>query len=117
MEIKLEKDVANKLLNRREMLLDVTYKGSTPSREEIKDEASRKFNLKHENVVIVSIDQIYGTGRSRVLIHEYSGEAAKAIAQKHVLARPNKKEKGAAAAAAPAAGVEAKPEAKKAEEA
>ena len=104
MEMKLEKEVANKLLNRKEMLLDVTYKGSTPSREEIKDAAARKFNLKHENVVIVSIDQIYGTGESRVLIHEYASEEAKANAQKHVLARPNKKGKGEAA--------EAKPEAK-----
>jgi len=99
MEIKLEKDVANKLLNRREMVLDVTYKGSTPSREEIRDEASRKLNLKHEGLVVVSISQIFGAGRSQVLIHEYaSAEAAKATAQKHVLDRSNKKEKGAAEA-------------------
>ena len=106
MEIKLEKEIANKLLNRREMLLDVTYKGSTPSREEIKDEASRKFNLKHENIVIVSIDQIYGTGMSKVLIHEYGSEEAKATAQKHVLSRPNKKGKGAAGDGKPAAKAE-----------
>ncbi len=62
MEMKLEKDVTNKLLNRREMVLDVTYKGSTPSREEIRDEATRKLGLKHGNIVIVSIDQIYGAG-------------------------------------------------------
>src|SRR5271157_3213669 len=90
MEIKLEKDVANKLLNRREMVLDVTYKGST---------ASRELNLKHEGLVVVSISQIFGAGRSQVLIHEYaSAEAAKATAQKHVLDRSNKKEKGAAEA-------------------
>jgi ribosomal protein S24E len=98
MEIKLEKETANKLLNRKEMVLDVTYKGSTPSREAIKDEASRKFNLKHENVVIVSINQVFGSGRSQVLIHEYATEEAKATAQKHILARPNKKGKGAEAA-------------------
>lgn len=105
MEMKLEKDVTNKLLNRREMVLDVTYKGSTPSREEIRDEATRKLGLKHGNIVIVSIDQIYGAGRSRVLIHEYASEAAKGIAQKHVLSRPNKKGKQ------PAEAAEKKPEA------
>ncbi|VVB77494.1 30S ribosomal protein S24e [uncultured archaeon] len=94
MEIKLEKDTANKLLNRREMILDVTYKGSTPSRKEISLEASRKFNLKEENVVIVSIEQVFGIGNSRVLIHEYASEAAKAAAQKHILSRPNKRGKG-----------------------
>jgi len=102
MEMKLEKDTANKLLNRREMLLDVTYTGSTPSREAIRDEATRKFNLKHENIVIVSISQIYGVGRSQVLIHEYASEEAKSIAQRHILERPSKKGK-AAAGAAPAA--------------
>ncbi len=103
MEMKLEKETVNKLLNRKEMLLDVTYTGSTPSREAIRDEATRKFNLKHENIVIVSISQIYGVGMSQVLIHEYANQEAMAIAQKHILERPNKKGKAAAAGAAPAA--------------
>ena len=103
MEMKLEKDVANKLLNRREMVLDVTYTGSTPSREEIRDEATRKFNLKHENIVVVSISQIYGVGRSQVLIHEYANEEAKAIAQKHIMERPNKGKGKPGEAAKPAA--------------
>jgi ribosomal protein S24E len=107
MEMKLEKETANKLLNRKEMLLDVTYTGSTPSREAIRDEATRKFNLKHENIVIVSISQIYGVGRSQVLIHEYANQEAMAIAQKHILERPNKKGKAAAGAAPAAAKAEA----------
>ena len=100
MEMKLEKDTANKLLNRREMVIDVTYTGSTPSREEIRDEATRKFNLKHENIVIVSISQIYGVGRSQVLIHEYASEEAKSIAQKHIIERPNKRARRSAGPAA-----------------
>jgi ribosomal protein S24E len=93
-EMKLEKDTNNRLLNRREMLLSVSYKGVTPSREEIRAEASRRFNLKKENVVVVSIGQIYGSGGSDVVIHEYADEKARAIAQRHMLERkPSKKDK------------------------
>ena len=108
MEMKIEKDSHNKMLNRREMLLSVSYKGGTPSREEIKAEAARKFNLKKANVVIVRIGQVYGSSGSDVLIHEYADEKAKAIAQRHMLERPKKKEK--AATEAPKAEAAAKTE-------
>jgi ribosomal protein S24E len=105
-EMNLEKDVNNKLLNRREMLIRVSHVGATPSREEIRTEASRKFNLKKGNVVIVRIGQIYGSKGSEVVIHEYADEKAMAIAQRHMLERPKKKgeedPKAGATAAAPA---------------
>ena len=91
MDIEMKKDVNNKLLNRREMLLSVSYDGSTPSRDEIKTDVARTFNLKKENMVVVSIGQIYGSRGSEVVIHEYADAKAMAIAQKHILERPKKK--------------------------
>lgn len=96
MEIKMDSDKMNKLLGRREILLDITYEGATPSRNDIKSESAKKFGLKEENVVIVSIDQLYGTGRSKALIHEYTDAASKETAQKYMINRPNKKKEGAA---------------------
>lgn len=108
MEIKIDSDKMNKLLGRREIILDITYEGATPSRSDIRSESAKKFNLKEENVVIVSIDQLYGAGRSKALIHEYNDATAKEIAQKHTIDRPNAKKGAAAKAEAKPAAQEAK---------
>lgn len=94
----VEHDFNNKLLKRREMLISLEFEGATPSREEIKKSLADRFNLKHDNIVVVRARQLYGTKKGTVLIHEYSDKEAMKIAQKHTIARPNPK-KGAAAAA------------------
>ncbi len=118
-ETNAEKDFTNKLLKRREMLVSLEFDGPTPSREEIKNSLADKFNLKRDNIVVVRALQVYGTKKGTVLIHEYVDAEAMKIAQKHTIARPNKKKEAAPqqkAAAAPAAKEEKKEE-KKAEEA
>lgn len=114
----VEKDSNNKLLKRREMLVSIEYEGSTPSREEIKRSLADRFNLKQENIVVMSASQLYGTKKCTVLVHEYSDKEAMGLAQKHIIARPNKKKAVAEAAPAPKpAAAEQKGEAKKPDEA
>lgn len=113
-EAKIEKDFNNKMLKRRELTVSLEFEGATPSREEIKKALADKFNLKHENMVVVRAGQLYGTKMESALVHEYHDKDAMKIAQKHTLSRPNPKKGGAApqqqatATAAPASAPEKK---------
>ena len=117
MEIELKKDFNNKLLDRREITLSVTYTGKTPSKEDLKQEACKKLSLNPELSVIIKIDALFGMSASEVTMHSYGSKEAMNSEQKYLFERLVKKEKkGAAAQAAAPAPVPA-PQEKKAEEA
>lgn len=99
-EISVENDFNNKLLKRREISVSLDYEGATPSREDIKRSVSDKLNVKKDNMVIVRVKTLFGTNKANVLIHEYADAEAMKTAQKHMIARPNKKKVAAATVSA-----------------
>jgi ribosomal protein S24E len=109
-EIKVANEVQNKQLGRRELVLEVTNDGSTPSRAEIIDAVADRFNMKKADIMVIRVKQDYGEKRSSVLVHEYADGSAGKLAQAHIVARHEKKQKGDAAAEAkePAKGAGAK---------
>jgi ribosomal protein S24E len=106
LDIEVRRETDNKLFSRKELYLMVSYKGKTPSRDEVKEEVCKKLSLSPNNAVVIRINQKYGNGQSEVFMHYYS---AKDVMEK--LVRKKKAQKAAAgSAAAP------KPEAPKKEE-
>ncbi|MGI0141765.1 MAG: 30S ribosomal protein S24e [Candidatus Micrarchaeales archaeon] len=103
MDIKIEKEIENKLLGRKEIMFSVSAKGKTPEKEHLKVEICKKLNLNPDLTVIVKIDSVYGSTENRVLAHNYATKEAMSVEMKHLFERETKK--GAAAAKA----AEAKP--------
>ncbi len=101
-DIKVANEVQNKQLGRRELVLEVTNDGSTPSRDELRDAIADRFNMKRENILVISVMQGYGEMRSSVLVHEYGDASARKLAQEHIIARHEKKQKEAGEAKEPA---------------
>ncbi len=96
MEISVKEDKANVLLNRREIQLGVSYSGSTPNRNELKEEACKKLNADPALTVIHKINQLYGTTSSVVTLHIYSNkEAMKRFSKKKGAKGDTKKAKAA----------------------
>jgi small subunit ribosomal protein S24e len=99
-EIKIDNDLNNKLLKRREITVSMDYKGATPSREEIKKGVAEKLNVVKDHLVIVRVKTLFGTNKAEVLIHQYADKEAMGIAQKHTITRPNKSKKAMATVSA-----------------
>ncbi len=71
MEIDVRKDFENKMLNRREISLVVEFEGSTPRKEEVKEEVCKKLGLNPDSTAVVKINQMYGVKKSEVLVHAF----------------------------------------------
>jgi len=83
---KIEKDWYNKLLNRRELELTLTYQSSTPKREEVRKFISEQFDTPIEIVIVEEIKSIFGSQKARIHAHIYDNvEYAKRFERKHVL--------------------------------
>lgn len=93
LEIIVKKDFENKLLGRREILCDAVYSESTPSRERIKEEVSKKLNLDPKLTVVVKINQLYGITKSEAAVYSYKNEEAMKIEPKFRMERLSKKAK------------------------
>ncbi|MEM0086838.1 MAG: hypothetical protein QW774_03755 [Candidatus Micrarchaeaceae archaeon] len=96
MEIEIKKEVDNKSLGRREIFAEVSYKGKTPSKDEVKEEICKRKNLNPEATVVVKIEQLYGRSVSSVIVHSYSSKEAMRAEHEYLIKRASKKEaKGA----------------------
>jgi small subunit ribosomal protein S24e len=94
MELKLLSQSENPLLQRKEIKVVAIFEAATPSREEIKIEACKKFNLPEETTVIKKIFQEKGIKRAICFLNVYnSKEAMLQIEAKYLLERKKKKEK------------------------
>ncbi|MGB9732637.1 MAG: hypothetical protein ACP5P2_01655 [Candidatus Micrarchaeia archaeon] len=109
-DIIIKKDFENKLLGRREIMCDAIYTASTPSREKIKEEVSKKLNLDPKLTVVAKINQLYGMTKSEVLVYSYKDEASMKIEPKFRAEREKKKQAAAGSAAAEGAKEESKGE-------
>ncbi|HVA82707.1 MAG TPA: hypothetical protein VNF06_00915 [Candidatus Aquilonibacter sp.] len=103
MDLKLGKESENKLLGRKEISFTMSHKGKTPTVDEAKVAICKKLNLSPDLTVIVSINTIYGSMESEILVHSYSTKEAMSVEKKHLFARAEKK----AAKAAPKEGAAA----------
>jgi len=68
--MKIEKQKRNDLLERKEILLLIESK-TTSSKEEIKEELSKKLKKEKQNIVINKIDQKFGSNKFDVDIFVY----------------------------------------------
>ncbi|MCX8192743.1 MAG: hypothetical protein N3G77_02920 [Nitrososphaeria archaeon] len=84
--VEVVKDWYNKLLNRRELELIISYESSTPRREEVVKFISTHFDTHPEKVIVENIESIFGSLRARVHVHIYNDvEYAKKFERKHIL--------------------------------
>lgn len=72
MTIKISQQTENKLFNRKELVLETTYQGSTPNKKEIKKSIADLTKSKEDVIVIDKIDQLYGTTKSKIKAKIYN---------------------------------------------
>ncbi|MEM1584202.1 MAG: hypothetical protein QXF28_05890 [Nitrososphaerota archaeon] len=83
---KIERDLYNKLLNRRELELIVSYESSTPKREEVREFVSERFDASIERVIVELIESVFGSRKARIHVHIYDDlEDARRFERRHVL--------------------------------
>jgi ribosomal protein S24E len=83
---RIERDWYNKLLNRRDLELILTYEYSTPKREEVRRFVSEQFDTPIERVIVEEIKSIFGSQKARIHAHIYDDvEYAKRFERKNVL--------------------------------
>ncbi len=93
LSINVEKDMTNKLLKRREIYCTVSYEGATPSRKALKNAIVHKLALDPNTVVIVKIDQAYGSKASKVVVHAYADKDSVKLARNYLIERESGKKK------------------------
>mgnify|MGYP000123676927 CR=1 FL=1 len=88
-EVELVRDFENKVLERRELELQVFHVGKgTPSRIELRKRVAEMLKVPLECVYVRSIRTEYGTGVSRARVHVYSdSKRALAVEPEFVIRR------------------------------
>lgn len=88
MNIEVRRDWMNKLLNRRELDLIISYESSTPRRDEVRKFIAEKYGVEVERVIVERLESMFGTLKAKAHIHIYNTvEDAKRIERKHILKR------------------------------
>lgn len=114
MELKIISNTDNKLLSRKEISFSVEQSGSTVTRAEVSKELCKKLNLNPDGMVIVRIDQSFGTRESRGLAHSYENkQTLERYESKKLSGKGTKKPKAGAAPKEEPKKEESKPEEKK----
>ncbi len=97
MDLKIDKQIENKLLNRKELRVLVDNTGATPKSEEIQGKVAALLNVDKNLVVVETVHQYFGVKKAEAQIKVY---ASTEFLQK---TEPKPKAKKAAAGTAPAA--------------
>ena len=113
MDVKIEKNTDNKLFGRKEIVFSTSYKGKTPTQEEVKEEICKKLSLSPDLTVVVKISPLFGNSAASVLVHSYASKEAMSVEKKYLFERITKK--AAKAAKGAEQKVEGKADAKAAE--
>ncbi|MCD6126438.1 MAG: 30S ribosomal protein S24e [Thaumarchaeota archaeon] len=88
MNIEVRRDWMNKLLNRRELDLIISYESGTPRRDEVRKLIAEKYGVEIERVIVEKLESMFGTLKAKAHIHIYDTvEDAKRIERKHILRR------------------------------
>ncbi|MEM4576672.1 MAG: hypothetical protein QW701_04335 [Candidatus Nezhaarchaeales archaeon] len=76
-QVKVLRDVENKVLNRRELLLQIDHTSArTPTRSEVREVVSSMFGAPQNLIVIKSIRTVSGTNVTKAHVHIYGDEKA-----------------------------------------
>ncbi len=76
-QVKVLRDVENKVLNRRELILRIHHAGArTPTRGEVRELVSSMFSAPQNLIVIKSLKTIAGTNVTEAHVHVYRDEKA-----------------------------------------
>jgi len=88
LNIEVRRDWMNKLLNRRELDLIISYESGTPRRDEVRKLIAEKYGVEIERVIVEKLESMFGTLKAKAHIHIYDTvEDAKRIERKHILRR------------------------------
>lgn len=87
------KQKENPLLYRKELVLDISFDKSTPSRKQVIQSVKDKVGCDEKLVVIKSISNYYGTNKALVEAFVYDDEKALKFGSRHLLIRSMDKEK------------------------
>lgn len=86
MDIIVNSENMNNLLNRKELVLFIKYKGSTPSKSEIRQKISALFNVNFDLVIIQKILSKFGKEEAECQAKIYfTKERLEEIEPKHIL--------------------------------
>jgi len=88
LNIEIKRDWMNKLLNRRELDLIISYESSTPRRDEVRKLIAEKYGVEVERVIVEKLESMFGALKAKAHIHIYETvEDAKRIERRHILRR------------------------------
>jgi ribosomal protein S24E len=74
-QVKVLRDVENKVLNRRELILRIHHAGAkTPTRSEVREVVSSMFSAPQDLVIVKSLRTLTGTNVTEAHIHIYRDE-------------------------------------------
>jgi len=72
MNLKIVNEKEEKLLDRKNIMLNIDFEAKTPSREEIKKELVEKLKAAPELLKIKRISQEFGSRNAKVLVYLYN---------------------------------------------
>ncbi len=103
MNLKILKQKESPLLSRNRITAEVTFKGGTPSKDNLKKELASKLKAKEDLIEIRHIYGKFGEERAKIIAHVYENEKVmKALVHRKKVKEAKKEEvKPAEAAAAP----------------
>jgi len=90
------RDVENKVLNRRELILRIHHAGArTPTRGEVRELVSLMFSVPQNLIVVKSLKTIAGTNVTEAHVHAYRDEKTlQEVEPQHIKARNFGKREG-----------------------
>ena len=98
MDINITEDKNNLLLNRREIKINVTFEGPTPSRKDLKLKMAAMLNSSPKLVIIQSLDNLFGKEEALGYVKIYDSEdRMNEIEKEYVLKRNELPEEAPAA--------------------
>ena len=72
MTLKIVQESENKLFNRKELVFETEFQGSTPSKENIKKSIAVITKSKEDVIVIEKIHQLYGATKAQIKAKIYN---------------------------------------------
>jgi small subunit ribosomal protein S24e len=92
-QVKVLRDLENKVLNRRELVLRIHHAGTrTPSRDEVREMVSSMFSAPQNLVIVKNLRTIAGTNVTEAHVHVYRDEKTlEEVEPQHIKIRNFKK--------------------------
>ena len=103
MEISIKEKRENALLGRTEIICEVGFEKTFPSRKQLREAVCAAIGVHPDLLVVVSLKGEFGQRKIVARLHAYKSKEALSVERKHLLARDGLAEKKKKAAAQKAA--------------